>query len=156
MDPLNTLKKFKNIQPDRSYTEKSRGLILSARREARLNVWNLILKNVELGATFAIAGILILLIIGGFPSWKGTTPLRISNLDPAGLKAEATAIDMQIQLMNLNYVSAAGAKAPESTPPLGQTANKTTPATTAANATSTNAATSTSLSVDEAFSKLSE
>ena len=116
MELLNTLKKFKNVNPDESYAEKSRGLILSSKREVKFSAWSLILRNLELGATFALVGVLILLILGGFSPWKNTTPLQISNLDPAGLRAEATAIDMQIQLMNLNYAGGAtSAKSAEST-----------------------------------------
>ncbi len=157
MDLLNTLKKFKNIQPERGYAEKSRSLVLSVKREARFNVWNIALRNIELGATFALAGVLILLIVGGFSSWEGAAPLYISNLDPAGLKAEATAIDIQIQLMNLDYAGGAvSAKSAESTTPLSPAANEAAPAAPTANTALPNTTTSAPISIDEVLLKLSE
>lgn len=161
MDLLNTLKKFKNIEADSGYTENSRRLVLSYQREAKLNVWGLVLRNLELGATFALAGVLILLIVGGFSSWQSMAPLQLSNLDPAGLKAEANAIDIQIQLLNLNYAGGggAGAKAAESTLQSGVNAPGPNPTAISSGKTTESASsspTSDAVSIDEALQKLSE
>ena len=157
MDLLNTLKKFKNIKPDKNYAASSRSLILNAGREAKFNVWRLILRNVELGATFALAGILILLMLGGFSPWENIVPLQISNLDPSGLKAEANAIDIQIQLMNLNYGEALGAKSAESTLQSSVVAPRVNPPTQNESVSASgNASTSNAISIDEALQKLSE
>ncbi len=160
MDLLNTLKKLKNIEADNGYTEKSRSLILNTRHKKEFNIWSLMLRNLELGVTFALAGVLILLILGSFSPWKSMAPLQMSNLDPAGLKAEANAIDIQIQLMNLNYAGTVGAKSAESTIQSSPATLQTNPAEPAqggsANAAPSNASTSNTISIDEALLKLSE
>lgn len=105
-DILKQLKKLRSIQADKRFTERSRFLIVGEHKPR--NVWSVILKNVELGATFALAGVLIITIFGGFSTWKFLSPLKLSNLDTTGLTAEAQAVDIQIQLSNLSYDEIAG------------------------------------------------
>ncbi|MDP2598365.1 MAG: hypothetical protein Q8P49_00875, partial [Candidatus Liptonbacteria bacterium] len=82
-------------------------------------------------------------------------PLQISNLDPAMLKAEAQAIDIQIQLINLSY-DAVNANAPSS----GE--NESTPSVASPKKPVSIIvegpidSTSTSLSIDEALQQLSK
>ncbi|MDO8536718.1 MAG: hypothetical protein Q7R94_00525 [bacterium] len=157
MDPLQILKQFKNIEPDKDYTRKSRFLILHSAEQTKFGFWKLILKNTELGTAVALTGLLIFMILGGFSAWSVTSPLGIANLDPAGLKAEAQAIDIQIELTNLNYSEdAAAIRSAESTPKAAPEedllktelpADPTTPDTTS---------TSNAVSIDEALQKLSE
>ncbi len=153
------LKQFKYIEADREYTRKSRSLILSAKHTARVSLADIFLKNVQLAASVALAGLLIFMIVGGFSAWRMFSPLQIANLDPVGLKAEAQAIDIQIQLANLNYGEAAlaPAKSGESTPAI-------TPAPAPAPKQETSAVTAPALqdnatsavSIDEALDKLSQ
>jgi len=156
MDLLGRLKNLKNIEPDEGYAERSRSLILNTERQIKLGVWDIVFRNLELGAALALVGVLMLLTIGGFSFWKGAAPLQISNLDPAGLKAEATAIDIQIQLMNLNYVGGASARSAESTVPSGPAVKKTITAVPTAVGTPSDGSASTTISIDEALLKLSE
>ena len=100
------LKKLRMIEPDKQSTERLRALIIGTQKPIgikRISIWNVILKNIELGASFALAGVLIITILGGFSAWRFLSPLKLSNLDTTGLKAEAQAVDIQIQLTNLNY-----------------------------------------------------
>ena len=166
MDPIEILKQFKNIEPDKDYTKKSRFLIVHSTRKNKFGFWQLFLKNIELGTTVALTGLLIFMILGGFSAWRITSPLQISDLDPTGLKAEAQAIDIQIELANLNYNGGVTSiKSAESTPATPQQnssqaeAEKIVPKPIEAEniaATQDNISTSSAVSIDEALQKLSE
>lgn len=126
MDIFKNLQSLKAIEPRKDFTIKSRSLILGEDRPMVATIWGIILKNVEMGASLALVGLLIFMILGGFSAWNFFAPLRISNLDPASLKAEAQAVDIQIQLTNLNYAEAAAlpTKISESTVPAQAPASK--------------------------------
>ena len=160
-DIIKQLKKLQGIEADKRFTEQSRVLIIGARKQK--SIWGVILKNVELGTSFAIAGILVITILGGFSAWRFLSPLKLSNLDTTGLKAEAQAVDIQIQLTNLRYDEIAGAV--ESTTPSAE--SKNAPVKIWAGNTSrgqqketgtlaTSSPSSEVLSIDEALEKLSE
>lgn len=120
-DIIKQLKKLQSIEADKRFTERSRVLIVGTHKQR--GVWDLILKNIELGASFALAGILLVTILGGFSAWKFLSPLKLSNLDTTDLTAEAQAVDIQIQLTNLNYDEIAGAT--KSTTPSAEQKNTT-------------------------------
>lgn len=104
MDLIKNLKQLKNIEADRAFTERSRNLILGPERGAAVGFWNIVLKNVEVGASLALAGLLIFMILGGFSALKFLSPLRqLTAIDPISLRAEADAINIQIQLTGLDY-----------------------------------------------------
>lgn len=151
MDLLTLLKELKKIQPDKDFTLKSRNLILKGNRPA-IGLWQILRSNIEFGASIALMVVLFYVMLGGLSSSRVGGPIQISNLDPAGLKAEAQAIDVQIQLTNLNSL-----KLSESTPSL---ASKETKSAGKENAVkpSINSASSSSdaVSIDEALNKLSE
>ncbi len=153
---LEQLKKLQAIQADKRFTERSRAMLIGTRRPLR--VWDIILKNIELGASVALAGILIIIIFGGFSAWKFLSPLKLSNLDTTGLKAEAQAIDMQIDLTNLNYNEIISTTQPLSTRPKSIAAPKTQTSTVQIKTpeASTTTTTDDSLTIEEALKKLSE
>jgi hypothetical protein len=158
MDVVEILKKLKDIKPRKEFTETSRVLILNTAPKPKLNFWNILIKNIELGASLALAGLLIFLVIGGFSAWKMFSPIQISNIDPSALKAEAQAIDMQIQLANLSYQNVSASRSGESTPPSAPAAaNNTSNKNQAKPNPEASASTSTQLiTIDEALQKLSE
>lgn len=161
MDLIDTIKKLKNIEADKGFTRTSRSLILNTRRETKLNFnfWSLLLRSIELGASLALAGLLIFMTLGGFSAWRFLSPLQITaNLDPVSLRAEAQAIDIQIQLANLNYNEGAlGLKSGESTPAsIGQSKQGEGAAAANTSPKTENSSTTNALSVDEALQKLSE
>lgn len=123
-DLLTNLKKLQRLEPDARFTAQSRALVLS--KTARKNAWGVILEHLELGASLALAGVLIVAILGGLSSWKLLAPFHASNLDTAGLKAEAQAVDAQIELTNLTYQSYAAPAAPATEKP--QAFSHTSPA----------------------------
>jgi len=66
----------------------------------------------------ALAGLLLLLLFGGFSALRFLSPLP-QSLDPTTLKAEAQAIDIQIQLAALSYTQSSSTN--ESTPAVSST-----------------------------------
>jgi hypothetical protein len=104
MNLIELLKQFKHVEPDRDFSRKSRDIILGSRTSFRANAWTLFAQNLEFGVSVALASLLIVMVVGGFSAWSILSPFPISNLDPAGLRAEAEAIDIQIRLTHLDYV----------------------------------------------------
>lgn len=160
MDLFKALKQLQKIESDEAFKKTSLNLILGARQTSvKPGVWGVILKNLELGASLALAGLLIFMIVGGFSAWKIFAPLQVANLDQATLRAEAQAIDIQIKLASLNYETTAAAGASLGAAPLPAASDDASapevdavnqPAGGDANATSSD------LSIDEALRALSE
>jgi hypothetical protein len=101
---MDLLKKLNAIKPSHSYTARSRAEILSTQPPA--GIWQIFVRSIHMGSAVALAGILLIVIAGGFSTWKFLSPFQISSLDPAGLKAEAQAVDIQIELTNIAYPQA--------------------------------------------------
>ncbi|MEK9180252.1 MAG: hypothetical protein AAB897_02470 [Patescibacteria group bacterium] len=114
MDLLKTLQQFKNIEPNKDFTRKSRRELLGG-SNIPFGIYQNILRTLEVGASVALAGLLILVILGGASYIKFFEPLQITAIDPASIKAEAEAIDIQIELANLNYNESVARSAGEST-----------------------------------------
>jgi hypothetical protein len=111
MNLLELLKQFKTIQPDPAFKEQSKRAVLATMPRmpvargwsAQRSIW----KIIETGAAVALTGFFVLLITGSL-SGSGFSPVQYSAIDPQSLHAEAQAIDIQIQLANLNYAEPAG------------------------------------------------
>jgi hypothetical protein len=153
MDIEKVLRQLKAIQPDKDYAASSRRAILSTERVARVpfGAVRFIFSNLQSAGAIALTGVLIILMVGAFSVFRFLNPFRISSLDPAGLRAEAQAVDMQIQVANLTYQ--------ESTAPFA--AAQKVPAilkkTTAGNQAATSTSSSTlPISVDDALDMLSQ
>lgn len=159
MNLENILKQFKLIEPDAAYKDHSkRALLASAEIASPWSVRRTLLQIVETGVAVALAGFFIFLVAGGFAG-SGLSPVQYAAIDPAGIRAEARAIDIQIQLANVNYAPTAAESTPASAAPAPKRATpaKALPAAAVQNATGS-AATSTALptlSIDEALQKLS-
>ena len=112
---MDLLKQLKRINPDPSFSARSRIELLSQMpaRVMRPSLWQFLGESVASAGALALVGMLLLVAVGGFSAWNFLTPLRIASLDPAGLTAEAEAIDIQIQLAGVGYTDL---EAAESTP----------------------------------------
>ena len=166
MDLFELLKQFKNIQPDPAFKETSKRAILAFEpREGFTGsrVRHTFFRIIETGVAVALTGFFVLLITGAF-SGTGLAP-RYSAINPQSLRAEAQAIDIQIQLANLSYAATPSA---ESTAPTAGIKNSTgtvgnaitngamgtgTATSTTENGTST---TSTTVSIDQALQSLTK
>lgn len=166
-----TLKQFKNIQPDEGFARRSRAEILLAPQVEHRTMRGVFafLHVIEAGAAVALAGFFILILTGSFSPTRSIAPIQYAVIDPAGLHAEAQAIDMQIQLADIQYpqVTSTSVVTPAASVALtkafaaalsaassssGAAAATSTPA---ASSSSTSTAT-TSLSVDQALQQLSQ
>ncbi len=107
-------KQLKNIEPENDYARGSRARILGSSRWSSLprrRPFQIILQALQSGSAIALAGVALLLVLGGLSLWRVLDLVGLSGLDPAGLKAEAQAVDLQIQLSNLNYADIEGPSA---------------------------------------------
>ena len=106
MELIELLKKLKHVKAEPAYTRRSRFLILGEavglERPSR-HPWQLILHSLQFGSAVALAGLLLVLIVGGFSAWRFLSPFQLSSLDPQSLRAEAQEVDIQIQLTNIAY-----------------------------------------------------
>lgn len=169
MNLFDILKQFKTIEPDAQFTAHSKAEILISPRPTRRAVRGVyaFLHIIETSAAVVLAGLFILVLTGSFSGTHSIAPIQYSVIDPEGLHAEAQAIDMQIQLANVDYpqvATAAGSTVSTGTPvmprpitaalikkPTTQTGSST--AVQAADTTSTS---SSSVSVDQALQELSQ
>ncbi len=106
MDLIKLLQKLKAIKADPDYARMSREQLLnlsSGRTGVFRATWQFILHSLQFGSALALATILIMLIVGGFAAWKSVSHVELGSLNPASLRAEAEAIDVQIQLTNIVY-----------------------------------------------------
>lgn len=158
---------FKRIEPDPQYSEKSKRVVLAAAqtpvavRERGIMIF---FRALETGVALVLAGFFIVLATGGF---SGTTldPVQYAVIDPNGLKAEAQAIDIQIQLANLDYAEVTSTAAQSTTPEAATAvhalmmagvgaASTSTASSTAAGGKDASSTASTTLSVDQALQAL--
>lgn len=100
MNTQELIKKLKEILPGREYAENSKRTILAMEQYPRWSFIGSLTESLGAGVAIVLAGALLILVMGGFSSFN---PFSLKSLDPAGLKAEAEAIDIQIRLSNLDY-----------------------------------------------------
>lgn len=90
------------------FTEKSRRAVLASlplKSPGIMGIFraqHFVFRIVETGAAFALAGLFVVLITGGFFGLT-ISPVRFSAIDPKALRAEAQIVDAQIDLTKLNY-----------------------------------------------------
>lgn len=169
MNLFETLREFKKVEPDSSFTEKSKRAILATQQNIpSTSPFRGVLRFIETGAAVVLAGFFIILITGAFSNSGSIVPVQYSVINPAALNAEAQAIDVQIQLAHVSYAEGAPKVAPAvgSTPfaaaatssalSTSMTAVTSSVAAVASAATSatSSAATSTTVSVDQALLQL--
>lgn len=153
MEILEVLKKFKHIKPGEDYTLHSREIIVASPfvpAPERIGPWRAFVQSIQFGSAIALVGAGVLLIMGAFSSWKFLSPFRTASLDITALRAEAEAINMQVQLTDINYTenSKAGASAKKVLPPeINDAAEKIglTPATS-----------SEAMTIEDSLNKLAE
>ncbi len=161
------ISEFKRIEPDPQFSEHSKRAVLAtvqapfAVRERGITIF---FRALEAGVALVLAGFFIIIATGGL---SGTTldPVHYAVIDPSGLQAEAQAIDIQIQLANLDYSVVTSTSAQSTTPEAATvahalmiagvgSASTSTASSTAEGGTGASSTASTSLSVDEALQAL--
>ncbi len=121
MNHLEFLKQLKNIKADEAYVRRSRSTILGDAPKTTTfpRPWRIFVESMQSASALALVGLLLVLVGGGFSTWKFLSPFHVSSLDPAGLHAEAQAIDIQIHLTDVDY----NERTAESTPATAAQAN---------------------------------
>lgn len=158
---------FKRIEPDPQYSEKSKRAILAYPQPAAAvgeRGMMVFFRALETGVALVLAGFFIVLATGGLSGTK-LEPVQYAVIDPNGLQAEAQAIDIHIQLANLEYSEVTSTATGSTTPGMRAAARAFTAAGTGTASTSTasssasgnaSSTASTTLSVDEALQALSQ
>ena len=166
MNLFDILKQFKTIEPDAQFTAHAKAEILMSPRSRRRTLGAVFsfLHVIETSAAVVLAGLFILVLTGSFSGSHSIAPIQYSVIDPQGLHAEAEAIDMQIQLANVDYPQSTKTSAVATTTsasvmrvaalkaPTSPTIATSTPQL--AEATST--AASSSMTIDQALKMLSQ
>lgn len=162
MNLFEQLKQFKAIEPDAAFSASSKRAILAqAELKEALTTKRIIFNIFEAGAAVALTGFFILVLTGALSNSR-LAPVQFSAIDPQGIRAEAQAIDIQIELANVTYQSGSSAESTVSSikPTKGDLPVPTAPKTaalTTPSATGTDASNSTStVSIDQALQSLSE
>ncbi len=165
MELTELLKKIQGLKAHPEYVRSSRARILGtdsrwqAETLPRPSPWQVLLHGLQFGGAVTLASIFVILVIGGFSTWKFLSPFRLASLDPVGLRAEAQAVDIQIQLTNIDYSEPAEGAA--TTPKIAADAHAARVAELAKNLgvnppagepTSSNSA----VTIDEALDRLAE
>ena len=100
------LKELKKITADSYYTARVRAYFVQEKESrpiVRLTLAQLIFNTFQTSSAIVLAGILMLAALGGLSLSQFWSPVKLTSLDPVGIRVEAQAIDIQIQLSNLNY-----------------------------------------------------
>lgn len=106
MDLLKLLRQLQSIEPGEDYARRSKQIILGTPTRSGgifpyLSRW--FIHGVQMGSSVVLAVLLFVVIVGGFSIWSAITPFNLASLDPKSLRAEAEAVDIQIQLTNIAY-----------------------------------------------------
>lgn len=119
MEITELLKKIKMVEADRDYSRNSKSIILSHTKEeifdTHITVGEIISGVFRSGWAMALTAVFLFLAIGGFSVLKIFSPATTAVVDMTGLKAEARAIDTQIELTNIAYNASLGIKNETST-----------------------------------------
>src|SRR3989344_6771265 len=113
MDFHSIFKQLQKIEPAPGYVRRSRAIILAQGETSLLRVGlTRIFKEVlQSGSVLALASVVLVVVLGGVSAWRVLKP-GLAALDPAGLTAEAQAIDIQLELAGVDYTELVS---PEST-----------------------------------------
>ena len=155
MNLFEILQELKKIEPDPAFSENSRRMVLMSAPAERLSPRRILARSLAAAGSLAMAGALIFIIAGGL-SATNLAP-QFSSIDPMALRAEAEAIDMQINLLNVNYAEVTASTEPVALmgSKTGQPLNLTNVSSSAETAMASSTPTST-MSLDEALRELSQ
>lgn len=107
MELIEFLKKLRAIKADSGYTKESRAFILNAGGHEKASFAFLAKEALSgifrSGWSMALTAALLLMAIGSFSVLKLLYPITSAVVDVSGLKAEARAIDAQIELTGVRY-----------------------------------------------------
>ncbi len=155
MNLFETLQELKKIQPDPAFSENSRRMVLMSTPKESLSPRRVFARSLAVAGSLVMAGALIFIIVGGL-SATNLAP-QFSSIDPTALRAEAQAIDTQINLLNVDYTETTASTEPVVLGAIKATRRRmiTSTSSLAEIGTASSTATST-MSVDELLQGLSQ
>lgn len=107
MELIELLKKLRFLKADSKYTKESRTFILSINKSEKAGFSSAIKEVISgvfrSGWSMALTAALLLLAISSFSILKLIYPATTAVVDITGLRAEAQAIDAQIELTSVTY-----------------------------------------------------
>lgn len=103
MEVEKILKEFKSIEPRADFSKISRATILATPRIAKRTWGEILWPSLRFSTGALITGFVIVVIVGAFSLTGINSKVPLASLDPLTLRAEAEAIDIQIQLTVLGY-----------------------------------------------------
>lgn len=108
------LKKLKEIEPSREFTQQSKLVILATAQNKSKAIFDQPIWRwgVRFSGSLTLVSIFIILIVTGFSIRKTSNYDSLPGFDIKAIKAEAQAIDIQIKLTNLDYVESLITKNP--------------------------------------------
>jgi hypothetical protein len=153
MNLFETLKELKKINPDPAFSENSRRMVLMSAPTEQISPRRVLARSFAVAGSLVMAGALVFIIVGGL-SATNLAP-QFSSIDPTALRAEAQAIDMQINLLNVNYAEVTASTEPVAlmSPGTGQPLTMNVASSSAKSAASSTA--TSTISVDEVLQELS-
>lgn len=120
MNIQETLKNFKNISPNPVYSEKSKRMIFATLPREPWTLRRSVAHLFEAGFAVALAAFFIFIFAGQFSNVPYVAPAQFSVINPATLRAEAQAVDIQIKLASVAYTTPTSTVAiSETTPQAG-------------------------------------
>lgn len=105
------LKQFQRIEPQNSYMERSKGMILASAQEAiheevlQTHFWS----GMRLGMAISFASLMLVALVGGFSYYQNKT---VASLNDKALAAEAVAVAKQfnLQISDAGYYTESAAR----------------------------------------------
>jgi hypothetical protein len=156
MNIFDKIKKLKLIEPDASFAERSKRVILATLPPElpfrRVSVRQVLMHLLEAGVAGGLVALFLLLITGSVTQ-SPLSPTPFAAVSPTALHAEAQAVDIQIELAQLAYQAAQG-KSAESTPVTAALPRASVTATSSLVVATSSA--SPSLSVDDVLKALTQ
>lgn len=103
MEIEKVLRQFKNIRPRDEFSKISRATILATPRIPQRTWAEILWPSLRFSSAALITGFIIFVVVGVFSLTGINSKVPVASLDPITLRAEAEAIDIQIQLTALGY-----------------------------------------------------
>ncbi len=98
------LHKLRTIEPDQRYTDRSLNAIIGSPRNSKRWLSLTLLHIAEYGSAVALVSLLFLVMLGNSSLNSLFSPIQSGSLNSGGLRAEAEAIDIQIKLLDVDYI----------------------------------------------------
>lgn len=95
---IQTLKKFKNIEPGEDFKKRSLTLILNTPQRHQIPLLKNVFQAFQFGGAIVLASLILLVVFGSFRSQS-----QLAGLDAKNLDSEVQNLDLKIKLAEVKY-----------------------------------------------------